>query len=67
MSALNKVADAAAPAAKWLEEQGETLSTRGEKLMDGTCKYVSAHPLQSLGLALLAGYLIRLGVGAITK
>jgi ElaB/YqjD/DUF883 family membrane-anchored ribosome-binding protein len=58
MSALNKVADAAAPAAKWLEKHGENLSTRGEKLMDSTCKYVSAHPLQSLGLALAAGYLI---------
>jgi len=56
--AVDQVADVAAPAAQWLEEQGETLSATGEKLMDRTYKYVVAHPLQSLGLALAAGYLI---------
>jgi ElaB/YqjD/DUF883 family membrane-anchored ribosome-binding protein len=56
--AVDQVADVAAPAAQWLEEQGETLSATGEKLMDRTSKYVVAHPLQSLGLALAAGYLI---------
>jgi ElaB/YqjD/DUF883 family membrane-anchored ribosome-binding protein len=56
--AVDQVADAAAPAAQWLEEQGETLTNSGEKLVDSTCKYIAAHPLQSLGLALAAGYLI---------
>jgi ElaB/YqjD/DUF883 family membrane-anchored ribosome-binding protein len=56
--AVDQVANAAAPAAQWLEEQSETLSATGEKLFDRTCKYVAAHPLQSLGLALAAGYLI---------
>jgi ElaB/YqjD/DUF883 family membrane-anchored ribosome-binding protein len=56
--AVDEVADAAAPAAQWLEEQGETLTHSGEKLLDNTCKYVAAHPLRSLGLALLAGYVI---------
>lgn len=56
--AVDQFAGIAAPAAQWLEEQGENLSTRGERLMDSTCKYVAAHPLQSLGLALAAGYLI---------
>jgi ElaB/YqjD/DUF883 family membrane-anchored ribosome-binding protein len=56
--AVDQVADAAAPAAEWLEEQSETLTTSGEKLLDSTCKYVAAHPLQSLGLAVAAGYLI---------
>jgi hypothetical protein len=56
--AVDEVADAAAPAAQWLEEQGETLTHSGEKLLDTTCKYVAAHPLRSLGLALLAGYVI---------
>jgi ElaB/YqjD/DUF883 family membrane-anchored ribosome-binding protein len=56
--AVDQVADAAAPAAQWLEEQGETLTNRGEKLVDSTRKYIAAHPLQSLGLALAAGYLI---------
>ncbi|HXM84133.1 MAG TPA: hypothetical protein VN929_19750 [Burkholderiales bacterium] len=56
--AVDQVADAAAPAAQWLEEQSESLTATGEKLVDSTCKYVAAHPLQSLGLALAAGYLI---------
>ena len=55
---VDQFAGLAAPASQWLEEQGEVLSTRGEKLMDSTCKYVAAHPLQSIGLALAAGYLI---------
>lgn len=56
--AVDQVADAAAPAAQWLEEQRETLSAEGDKLLRSTSKYVAAHPLQSLGLALAAGYLI---------
>ena len=56
--AVDQVANAAAPAAQWLEEQGETMKITGDKLIDSTCKYVAAHPLQSLGLALAAGYLI---------
>jgi len=56
--AVDQVANAAAPAAQWLEEQGETMKVTGDKLLDSTCKYVAAHPLQSLGLALAAGYLI---------
>ena len=56
--AVDQVAAAAAPAAQWLEEQSETLGAGGEKLLDSTCKYVAAHPLQSLGMALAAGYLI---------
>jgi ElaB/YqjD/DUF883 family membrane-anchored ribosome-binding protein len=58
--AVNRVSDAAAPAAQWLEERREALSTTGEKLIDSAGKYVAAHPLQSLGLALAAGYLISL-------
>jgi ElaB/YqjD/DUF883 family membrane-anchored ribosome-binding protein len=56
--AVDQVADAAAPAAQWLEDQGETLNDTGEKLLDSTSKYVAAHPLQSLGLAVAAGYLL---------
>ena len=56
--AVDQVADAAAPAAQWLEEHGETLTASGEKLRDSTYKYIAAHPLQSIGLALAAGYLI---------
>ena len=56
--AVDDVADAAAPAAQWLEEQGETLGNGGQKLLQSAGKYVAEHPLQSLGLALAAGYLI---------
>jgi ElaB/YqjD/DUF883 family membrane-anchored ribosome-binding protein len=56
--ALDQVADAAAPAAQWLEEHGEALNASGQKLMYRTRKYVTANPLQSLGMALAAGYLI---------
>ena len=56
--AIDEVANAAAPAAQWLEEQSETFNASGEKLMENTCKYIAAHPLQSLGLALAAGYLL---------
>ena len=56
--AVDQVADAAAPAAQWLHDQRETLTNTSDKFVDSTCKYVAAHPLQSLGLALAAGYLI---------
>lgn len=58
MEMLNKAADAAAPAARWLGERGRTVTVGAAKLLDRTGKYVGAHPLQSLGLALVAGYLI---------
>jgi ElaB/YqjD/DUF883 family membrane-anchored ribosome-binding protein len=59
MEMPNQAIDTAAPATQWLKEHRETLTTGGKKLMDGTGKYIAAHPLQSLGLALAAGYLIR--------
>ena len=56
--AVEHISEAAAPTSKWLEEQRETLSTTGDKLVESTCKYVSAHPLQSLAMAVAAGFLI---------
>ena len=56
--AVDQVAEAAAPAAQWIEEHGETLTTTGKKLVDNMYKYIAAHPLQSVGLALAAGYLV---------
>lgn len=56
--ALDQVVDAAAPAAQWLEEHGESLTANGEQLVARTRKYITANPLQSFGLALAAGYLI---------
>ena len=57
-AAVEQAADAAAPAVQRLEQERDALNAIGAKLVDSTCKYVAAHPLQSLGLALLAGYLI---------
>ena len=56
--AVDKVAGAAAPTADWLTEQGETLNAAQKKLVEDTCSYVSAHPLQSIGVALAAGFLL---------
>jgi len=56
--ALNKVVDNTAPAAQWLEEHGEALTASSGQLLDRTRKYVLANPLQSLGVALSAGYLL---------
>jgi ElaB/YqjD/DUF883 family membrane-anchored ribosome-binding protein len=55
---VHKAADAAAPAARWLGERRGTVTAGAAKVLDRTGKYVGAHPLQSLGLALVAGYLI---------
>jgi ElaB/YqjD/DUF883 family membrane-anchored ribosome-binding protein len=65
--AVDQAADAVAPASRWLEEQGETLEVAGTRLIDSTCKYVAAHPLQSLGMALATGYLIGRLTGALTR
>ena len=56
--AVDQIADAAAPAAQWVEDQGETLTSGTEKFLETTSKYIAAHPLQSLGLAIAAGYLL---------
>jgi ElaB/YqjD/DUF883 family membrane-anchored ribosome-binding protein len=56
--AVDKAASAVAPAADWLTEQGENLNTTQKKLVADTCSYVSAHPLKSVGIAVLAGFLL---------
>lgn len=56
--AVDKVAGAAAPTAEWLSEQGESLNEAKKKLMADSCNYVSAHPFKSVGIAVLAGFLI---------
>jgi len=65
--AVDQVAGAVAPASQWLEEQGETLEVTGTRLVDSTCKYVAAHPLQSLGMALATGYLIGRLTGLLSR
>jgi ElaB/YqjD/DUF883 family membrane-anchored ribosome-binding protein len=56
--AVDSAASAAAPAADWIAEQGEHLNEAQKKLVDDLCKYVSANPMKSLGIALAAGFLI---------
>ena len=55
---VDKAAASAAPAAEWLGEQGETLKATQKRLVTDTSAYISANPLMSVGLAVLAGFLI---------
>ena len=48
-----------APAAKGIEDHGETLTGSTGKLLESSTQYIAAHPLQSLALAFAAGYLLR--------
>jgi len=36
----------------------DALATGSDKLVDSTSKYIAEHPLQSVGFALVAGYLV---------
>jgi ElaB/YqjD/DUF883 family membrane-anchored ribosome-binding protein len=56
--AVDTAADAAAPAADWLAEQGENLNAAQKKLVADTRSYISANPLKSLGIAVVAGFLL---------
>jgi ElaB/YqjD/DUF883 family membrane-anchored ribosome-binding protein len=56
--AVDKVAGAAGPTADWLAEQGESLNDTQKQLMKDACGYVSANPLKSVGIAVLAGFLL---------
>jgi len=55
---VDAAADAAAPAADWLAEQGENLNAAQKKLVADTRSYISANPLKSLGIAVVAGFLL---------
>jgi ElaB/YqjD/DUF883 family membrane-anchored ribosome-binding protein len=56
--AVDSAAGAAAPAARWLGEQGGSLNATQKKLLADTSSFVSAHPLKSVGIAALAGFLV---------
>jgi ElaB/YqjD/DUF883 family membrane-anchored ribosome-binding protein len=56
--AVDKAAGAAAPTAGWLAHQGESLNATQKKLVADTCNYVSANPLKSVGIALVAGFVL---------
>ena len=48
----------AARAAQRLEDEAEILANGTAKFLETTSTYIAAHPLQSLGLAIAAGYLL---------
>jgi len=56
--AVDTAADAARPTADWLAGQGESLKATQKKLVADTCSYVSANPLKSVGIAVVAGFLL---------
>lgn len=56
--ALDKAVGAAGPTADWLAAQGENLNAAQKKMVEGSSRYVSAHPLKALGMALAAGFLL---------
>jgi hypothetical protein len=58
MKILDKAAARAAPAAHWMEDEAAAFASGRDKFLQTTAKYISAHPLQSLGLAIAAGYLL---------
>jgi ElaB/YqjD/DUF883 family membrane-anchored ribosome-binding protein len=56
--ALEQAIDAAAPAAQWMEDHGAEITANGEKVVARTRSYITTNPLQALGLALAAGFLL---------
>lgn len=56
--AVDSAASAAAPTASWLGEQGQSLMATRKQLVDDTCKYVAANPLKSVGIAVVAGFVL---------
>jgi ElaB/YqjD/DUF883 family membrane-anchored ribosome-binding protein len=58
MGTINKAADRAHEALDQAADQAETLANGTEKLLDTASRYIAAHPLRSLAIALAAGYLL---------
>lgn len=56
--AVDRAAASAAPAIDWIGEQGESLNATQKKLVTDTSAYIAANPLMSVGVAVLAGFLI---------
>ena len=56
--AVDKAAGAAAPTAEWLSEQGDSLKATQKRLVTGATDYVTAHPFKSIGVAVVAGFLL---------
>ena len=55
---VDKAAASAAPVADWLGEQGGSLNATQRKVVTDTSAYIAANPLMSVGVAVLAGFVI---------
>lgn len=55
---VENTAASAAPATDWLGEQVAGLKASERKLVTETSAYIATNPLKSVGLAVLAGFLI---------
>ena len=58
MAVANKAAGRATPAVQRLEDEAAALASGTDKFLETTAQYIAAHPVQSLGLAIAAGYLL---------
>jgi ElaB/YqjD/DUF883 family membrane-anchored ribosome-binding protein len=56
--ASDRAVAAKAQAADWLSEKGDRIAAPSRKLIADTSSYVSANPLKSLGIAVVAALLV---------
>lgn len=56
--ATDKAVNAKNQAAVWLSDRGDELAAAPKKLVDHTSNYVSANPLKSLGIAIVAALVV---------
>jgi ElaB/YqjD/DUF883 family membrane-anchored ribosome-binding protein len=56
--AVDKAAEAAAPATDWLTSRCDALVAREKKLVVDSRDYVATHPLKAVGFAVLAGFVL---------
>lgn len=56
--AVDAAAEGVAPAAEWLAEHRDSLKASEQKLLAETRNYVQTHPLASLGMAVVAGFVL---------
>ena len=55
---VDRAAGAAAPTADWLVAKGASLNAAQKRVIAGTSSYVSENPFKSIGIAVLAGFLL---------
>jgi ElaB/YqjD/DUF883 family membrane-anchored ribosome-binding protein len=56
--AVDKAIGAVAPSADWLSGQGERLNTSSRRVIENTSTCIADNPLKSIGIAVLAGFLL---------